>query len=151
MMDDNFRIIDLEKHDTKDIVDGHVNGNLTVIWRDWDEIIEDSPKMVYVTSVNPGEIKGPHLHTKRDSYFTCIRGSVIFVIKDKSGKYVEIESSEKNPTLIHIPKNIPSAHLNSTNQTSTILTLANVAWKPNDNEMKNITFDEYDWKKWKNI
>jgi dTDP-4-dehydrorhamnose 3,5-epimerase len=151
MMDDNFRIIDLEKHDTKDIVDGHVNGNLTVIWRDWDEIIEDSPKMVYVTSVNPGEIKGPHLHTKRDSYFTCIRGSVIFVIKDKSGKYVEIESSEKKPTLIHVPKNIPSAHLNSTNQTSTILTLANVAWKPNDDEMKNITFDEYDWKKWKNI
>ena len=70
---------------------------------------------------------------------------------DKSGKYVEIESSEKNPTLIHIPKNIPSAHLNSTNQMSTILTLANVAWKPNDDEMKNITFDEYDWKKWKNI
>jgi len=139
MMDDNFRII------------GHVNGNLTVIWRDWDEIIEDSPKMVYVTSVNPGEIKGPHLHTKRDSYFTCIRGSVIFVIKDKSGKYVEIESSEKKPTLIHVPKNIPSAHLNSTNQMSTILTLANVAWKPNDDEMKNITFDEYDWKKWKNI
>ena len=151
MMDDNFRIIDLEKHDTKDIVDGHVNGNLTVIWRDWDEIIEDSPKMVYVTSVNPGEIKGPHLHTKRDSYFTCIRGSVIFVIKDKSGKYVEIESNEKNPTLIHVPKNTPSAHLNSTNQMSTILTLANVAWKPNDDEMKNITFDEYDWKKWKNI
>jgi dTDP-4-dehydrorhamnose 3,5-epimerase len=151
MIDDSFNIIDLEKHDTKDIVDGHINGNLTVIWRDWDQIISDPPKMVYVTSVNPGEIKGPHLHTLRDSYFTCIRGSVIFVIKDKSGKYVEIESSEKNPTLIHIPKNIPSAHLNSTNQMSTILTLANVAWKPNDDEMKNITFDEYDWKKWKNI
>ena len=151
MIDDSFNIIDLEKHDTKDIVDGHINGNLTVIWRDWDQIISDPPKMVYVTSVNPGEIKGPHLHTLRDSYFTCIRGSVIFVIKDKSGKYVEIESSEKKPTLIHVPKNIPSAHLNSTNQTSTILTLANVAWKPNDDEMKNITFDEYDWKKWKNI
>jgi len=151
MIDDSFNIIDLEKHDTKDIVDGHINGNLTVIWRDWDQIISDPPKMVYVTSVNPGEIKGPHLHTLRDSYFTCIRGSVIFVIKDKSGKYVEIESSEKNPTLIHVPKNIPSAHLNSTNQMSTILTLANVAWKPNDDEMKNITFDEYDWKKWKNI
>ena len=151
MIDDSFNIIDLEKHDTKDIVDGHINGNLTVIWRDWDQIISDPPKMVYVTSVNPGEIKGPHLHTLRDSYFTCIRGSVIFVIKDKSGKYVEIESNEKNPTLIHVPKNIPSAHLNSTNQMSTILTLANVAWKPNDDEMKNITFDEYDWKKWKNI
>jgi len=29
------------------------------------------------------------------------------------------------------------------------LTLADVSWKPNDNEMKNITFNDYDWKKWK--
>ena len=86
-MSNDFHIIDLEKHETKDIVDGHVNGDLTVIWRDWDKILSDPPKMVYTTSVNPGEIKGPHLHTKRDSYFTCIRGSVIFVIKNKSGKY----------------------------------------------------------------
>ena len=53
--------------------------------------------MVYVSSVNPGEIKGPHLHTKRDSYFVCIRGKVIFVAKDEKGKYLEIESSEKKP------------------------------------------------------
>jgi len=26
--------------------------------------------------------------------------------------------------------------------------LADVAWKPNDNEMENNTFDDYDWKKW---
>jgi len=148
-MSNDFRIIDLEKHETKDIVDGHVNGNLTVIWRDWDKILLDPPKMVYSTSVNPGEIKGPHLHTKRDSYFTCIRGSVIFVIKNKSGEYIEIESSEDKPTLIHVPQNIPSAHLNPTSQISTVLTLANIAWKPNDNEMKNQIFDDYDWKKWK--
>jgi dTDP-4-dehydrorhamnose 3,5-epimerase len=32
---------------------------------------------------------------------------------------------------------------------SRILALADVAWKPNDNEMDNVTFDDYDWKKWK--
>jgi dTDP-4-dehydrorhamnose 3,5-epimerase len=32
---------------------------------------------------------------------------------------------------------------------STILTLADPAWRPNDDEMKNVTFDNYDWKKWK--
>ena len=55
---DDF-IIKLEKHNTKDIQDQHVNGSLTVIWRDWDQIIE-SHKMVYVSSVNSKEIKGPH-------------------------------------------------------------------------------------------
>ena len=35
------------------------------------------------------------------------------------------------------------------NNISKILVLADVAWKPNDNEMENITFDDYDWNKWK--
>ena len=47
--------IDLEVHKTRDIQDEHVNGELSVIWRDWDEIIKNEPKMVYVSSVNPGE------------------------------------------------------------------------------------------------
>ena len=149
MNNDTIRHIELETHQTKDISDGHVNGSLTVIWRDWDKILEVEPKMVYVSSVNPGEIKGPHLHTKRDSYFVCIRGKVIFVAKDEKGKYLEIESSEKKPVLIQIPKNFISAHINPTNEVSTILTLANPAWTPNEDEMKNVTFDDYDWNKWK--
>ena len=149
MNNDTIRHIELETHQTKDISDGHVNGSLTVIWRDWDKILEVEPKMVYVSSVNPGEIKGPHLHTKRDSYFVCIRGKVIFVAKDEKGKYLEIESSEKKPVLIQVPKNFISAHINPTNEVSTILTLANPAWTPNEDEMKNVTFDDYDWTKWK--
>ena len=105
--------------------------------------------MVYVSSVNPREIKGPHLHTKRDSYFVCIRGKVIFIAKDEKGNFLEIESSEKKPVLVQIPKNFASAHINPTNEVSTVLTLANPSWTPNDDEMKNITFDDYDWSKWK--
>jgi dTDP-4-dehydrorhamnose 3,5-epimerase len=149
LKNDTIWSIKLEKHETKDIVDQHVNGSLTVIWRDWDQILEVSPKMVYVSSVNPGEVKGPHLHLRRNSYFVCIRGKVVFVAKDLSGKYHEIESSEQEPVLIQVPKNHPSAHINITDQISTILTLADLAWRPNDNEMKNVSFDDYDWSKWK--
>jgi len=140
--------LQLEKHDTKDIHDKHINGSLTVIWRDWDEIFVNHPKMVYVTSVNPGEKKGPHLHTQRDSYFVCIRGKVIFIARNKEGKYLEIESSEENPVLVHVPPTFASAHINNSNDIATILTLADPAWKPNDDEMKNISFEDYDWKKW---
>ncbi|NDB63935.1 MAG: WxcM-like domain-containing protein, partial [Nitrosopumilaceae archaeon] len=102
MKNDTIRYVKLEKHDTKDINDGHVNGSLTVIWRDWDKILEVEPKMAYVSSVNPGETKGPHLHTKRDSYFICIRGKVVFIAKNMDGKYHEIESSEHEPVLVQI-------------------------------------------------
>ena len=139
----------LEKHPTKNIVDNHINGSLTVIWRDWDNIIKHHPKMVYVTSVNPGEIKGPHIHTKRNSYFSCIHGKVVFIIRDESGKYIEIESNSDEPTIVFVPKNFPSAHINISNDISKVLTLADIAWKQNDNEMKNIFFEDYNWTKWK--
>ena len=142
-------ITTLEKHPTKDTDDGHVNGSLTVIWRDWDKILKNEPKMVYVSSVESGEIKGPHIHTKRNSYFACIHGKVIFVVKNEKNDYIEIESSETNPVLVHVPKNVASAHVNISNDTSKILALADLAWKPNDNEMENTTFDDYDLKKWK--
>jgi len=138
----------LEIHSTKDTTDQHTNGSLTVIWRDWDKIVKYHPKMVYVSSVNSGEVKGPHVHTKRNSYFTCIRGKVVFIIREESGKYLEIESSEKKPVMVFVPKNVPSAHINTTDEAASVLTLADVSWKPNDDEMKNISFDNYDWNKW---
>lgn len=142
-------ISDLEIHDTKNVKTQKINGSLTVIWRDWDKIIKNQPKMVYVSSVNPYEIKGPHLHTKRTSYFTCIHGEVIFVIKNPDGKYMEIKSNAKKPILIKIPKMYASGHINLSNSVSRILTIADVSWKPNDNEMINVEFDDYDWTKWK--
>ena len=90
MDNEYFKIIDLEKYETKDVHDQHIHGSLTVVWRDLDNIIKDEFKMIYVTSVNPGEIKGPHLHTKRNSYFVCIHGEVIFIIQKKSGEYQEV-------------------------------------------------------------
>jgi dTDP-4-dehydrorhamnose 3,5-epimerase-like enzyme len=148
MVEEKIHFERLEKHETKNTLDQHVNGSLTVIWRDWDAKFNIVPKMIYATSVNPGEVKGPHLHTKRDSYFVCIRGKVLFVIRDLKEKYHEIESSEDNPVLIQVPKNYASAHINLSNEISTVLTIANLAWRPNDQEMKNISFTNYDWKKW---
>ena len=120
---------------------------MTVVWRDWDKIIND-PKMVYISSVEPGETKGPHIHLKRNSYFFCIRGKVVFIIKNENGEYFEIESSEEKPEIIVVPKDFPSAHVNLSSDVSRILVLADIAWKPNDNEMQNVNFDDYDWKKW---
>ena len=144
---DKIEIINLETHETKDIENKDKNGSLTLIWRDWDNIIP-KPKMVYVTSVNPGSRKGPHIHKKRTSCFVCIKGKVVFIIKDENGNYLEIESSEDHPVLVQVPKNISSAHVNLSKDDSSVLTLADIAWKPNDNEMDNVLFDDYDWSKW---
>ncbi len=148
MSKNSIKTTKLEVHETKDVNDQHVNGELTVIWRDWDKIFDFEPKMIYVSSVNKGEIKGPHLHLKRTSYFVCVKGKVMFIAKDDEGNYHEMESSEENPVLIRIPNNIASAHINLSESTSKVLTLADISWKPNDNEMVNVTFDDYNLEKW---
>lgn len=148
MIPDEIDSIKLDIHETRDINDNHVNGSLLVIWRDLDKIIPLEPKLMYITNVKPGEIKGPHLHTKRTTYFVCIKGKIVFIIKNKNGTYQEIESGEDNPVLVQVPKNIASAHINLSTDTSSVLVLADVIWRPNDNEMKNIIFDDYNWKHW---
>ena len=149
MEKEKFFAKDLEKNKTKDVVDSHINGSLTVIWRDWDKIIANHPKMVYVSSINPGEIKGPHLHKNRTSYLICIHGKVVYVIDEGNNNYKEIEVDSNKPVLICVPKGIASAHINTTSEIARVLVLADIAWKPDDNEMKNVSFSDYNWSKWK--
>jgi len=149
MDQDKIDYVNLETHETKDVMGQHVNGSLTVIWRDWDDILKNEPKMVYITTVNPGEIKGPHLHKKRTSYLFCVNGKVEIIVRDLDGKYHEIETSEKEPKLIQVPKKFASAYVNLADKPSTILVLADIAWRPDDNEMENLTFSDYNWEKWK--
>ena len=149
MEDKNFSVWDLENHQTKDITDSHINGALTVIWRDWDNLIKNHPKMVYVNSVNPGEIKGPHIHKNRTTSFSCIHGNVVLVIQDDDGKFHEIKADSDKPVLITVPNGIAVAIVNPTTEIAKVLVLADIAWRPNDDEMNNISYDNYDWNKWK--
>ena len=143
MSNKNFSVWELEKHETKDTTDSHTNGQLTVIWRDWDNIIKNHPKMVYLNSINPGEIKGPHIHRDRTSYFFCIDGSIVLIIKDEDGEFNELKADSEKPVLICIPNGVEVALVNPTLVISKVLVLADVAWKPNDSEMRNTTFENY--------
>jgi len=145
---DGFCIHDLETHTTKDILDSHVNGELTVIWRDWDKIIHN-PKMIYLNLINSNEIQGPHLHKNRTSYFYCLDGELVIIINDKKNHYHEIKLNSKKPQLVEVLNGIPAALVNISEKTSKVLVLADIAWKPDDNEMLNVKFEDYDWNKWK--
>ena len=147
-MDSGFCVHELERHQTKDTTDSHINGELTVIWRDWDGII-NAPKMVYVNSINPKQVKGPHLHENRTTYFHCIDGKIVLIIQDKKGDFHEIEADSEKPILVSVSNGIAAAIVNPSNNIAKVLVLADIAWKPNDNEMKNIKFEDYDWNKWK--
>ena len=145
---EDFSVYELETHKTKDISDLHTNGELTVIWRNWDKII-NNPEMVYLNSVNPGEVKGPHIHKNRTSYFFCLHGKMLIIIQDKDGKYHEVETTSDEPKLVCVSNGVAAAIMNPSENISKVLVLADIAWKPDDDEMINVKFEDYDFKKWK--
>ena len=97
MSDKKFSLWDLEKHETKYTLDSHINGELTVVWRDWDNLIKDHPKMVYINSIYPGEKKGPHVHKKRTTYFSCIQGKILLIAQETDGTATWISSMACTP------------------------------------------------------
>jgi dTDP-4-dehydrorhamnose 3,5-epimerase len=70
------------------------------------------------------------------------------VIQDNNGKFHEIKADSEKPVLITVPNGIAAAIVNPTTKIAKVLVLADIAWRPNDNEMKDVLFDDYDWKKY---
>ena len=68
------------------------------------------------------------------------------VVKESDGKLHEVTLDSKKPELACIPNGIAAALVNTTDHVAKVLVLADIAWKPNDNEMENVSFEEYDWK-----
>ena len=72
---------------------------------------------------------------------------MILIIQDNDGKFHEIKADSEKPVLITVSNGIAAAIVNPTTKVAQILILADIAWRPNDNEVKNVSFDDYDWEK----
>lgn len=145
----NVRLMDLELIHTKDVRDGHHNGNFIPLWRDWDKKYEHDPAMAYIATCFRGEIKGPHLHKERWSYLTVLRGKVVFIVKE-NGSYSEFVLSGDRPQTLVIPANIPQAHVNIGDEEAIILNLCNPAWHPERQDNYTGDYSDYDFSKWLN-
>ena len=95
------------------------------------------------------EIGAWSLNKNRKSFFYCIHGKMVIIIRDDDGKYHEIETDANDSRLICVANGTAAAILNPSNDISKILVLADIAWRPNDNEMENVIFNDYNWNKWK--
>ncbi len=106
---------------------------------------KEYPKQVYVTVVNVGGIKGPHLHYKRSGFFTCIHGNVKFIIKIKNSYKVFYSGEKHNFKSILIPKKVPVAIQCLGNKKAIILNMPNPAWSPKMNDEHTAEFTDYNF------
>lgn len=141
------KLIDLEQIATKDVRHGHQNGLFIPIWRNWDNIYEHEPEMVYVATCFPGELKGPHLHKQRWSYLTVIKGEVVFIVKTDKG-FQEYVLNDKKPQTLVIPAGTPQAHVNIGAADAIVMNLCNPAWHPDNQDNYTADYGDYDFTKW---
>jgi dTDP-4-dehydrorhamnose 3,5-epimerase len=141
-----IRTIPHKKFVTKN-EDGQANGFLVPLYNIHDGFFEagKNPQQVYLTTVIPGKVKGPHLHFIRTGFFTCIKGNVRVVLK-VDGLYKILFSGEDHDYLsIEIPTGVPAAVQCLGNEEAYILNMPNPAWTPDMNDEHNADFSDFDF------
>src|SRR5262249_22747652 len=78
--------------------DGTPNGFLVPLFNTHDKFFVPGkePQQVYLTTILPGKIKGPHLHFVRTGFFTCIKGNVRVVLKIDNAYKVFFSGEDHN-------------------------------------------------------
>ena len=141
-----IRTIPHKKFVTKN-EDGQANGFLVPLYNIHDGFFEagKNPQQVYLTTVIPGKVKGPHLHFIRTGFFTCIKGNVRVVLK-VDGLYKILFSGEDHDYLsIEIPTGVPAAVQCLGNEEAYILNMPNPAWTPDMNDEHTADFSDFDF------
>lgn len=128
---------------------GIVNGFLVPIYNLKEGFFkkDEEPQQVYLTSVLPNIIKGPHLHFIRRGFFTCIKGNVRVVLKIE-GEYKEFYSGQDYEyRSIEIPTGIPAAIQCLGTDEALILNMPFPAWTPDMKDEYSADFDDFDFTK----
>jgi len=121
------------------------NGFLVPIFNVHDKLIQEAqhPKQLYLTTVIPGEVKGPHLHMKRWQLYTCIKGNVRIVARVQN-RYEEFFSGEDHGfATVQVPAGIPSAIINEGKEEAYVLNMPSPAWHVDDQDEHEVSFDDY--------
>jgi dTDP-4-dehydrorhamnose 3,5-epimerase len=142
----SIRTLTHKKFVTKDD-EGHPNGILVPIYNIHDGFFAPGkePQQVYMTSVIPGTLKGPHLHYIRTGCFTCIKGNVRIVMKVE-GKYEIFFSGENHDYLsVEVPTGVPAVIQAMGDEEAYILNMPNPAWTPEMNDEHSADFSDFDF------
>lgn len=110
---------------------GFYNGWLLPLWHvDDDELIEQ----VYLTVIEDGMAKGPHLHLRRRGRFTCVKGNVL-VVTLQEGSYHEFWSGEEHGfAVVRVPLGVPAALYNQGDELAYVLNMPSPPWRVGDED-----------------
>ena len=126
---------------------GETNGFLVPIYNIHDGFFAEGrePQQVYMTTILPGTIKGPHLHFIRTGFFTCITGNVRVVLKTEDGYRVFFSGEDHDYLSIEVPTGTPAAVQALGDEEAYLLNMPNPAWTPDMNDEHTADFSDFDF------
>jgi len=137
-----------EKYLTKD-KNNQQNGFLIPIYNINEDFFPkgSEPQQVYLTVIEPGKIKGPHLHYIRNGCFTCIKGNARFVLKSEGQYKIFYSGEEHNFCSVIVPKGVAAALQNIGEEDAYVINMPSPAWTPTMNDEYTSDFSDFDFKK----
>lgn len=110
---------------------GNYNGFVLPIWNAaYDDY---RPEQAYITAIEPGCVKGPHLHMKRRGAFTVIRG-IVKIVTRVNGEYTEHHCSWMDPKTVYVEPGTPAALYSLDDETALVLNMPTPPWKADDQD-----------------
>lgn len=117
-------------YDTKDRT-GKPNGRIIRVWEDGEAVLGYGPKQVYITTLLPGAVKGPHLHRKRDSLFCCVAGGPVAL---KVGESTFASGGAHGPLSVYVRAGTSCALHNFGNDEALVVNVSSGKYDPADDE-----------------
>jgi len=142
----SIRTIEHKKYLTKND-DGSTNGFLVPLYNIHDQFFATGkdPQQVYLTTVLPGNVKGPHLHFIRTGFFTCIKGNVRVVLKVDNEYQVFFSGEDHEYRSIEVPTGVPAAVQCLGDEEAYMLNMPNPAWTPDMDDEHSADFSDFDF------
>jgi hypothetical protein len=127
--------------------DGSSNGYLVPLYNINDNFFEKGkePQQVYLTVIDSGKIKGPHLHYIRTGCFTCIKGNARFILKTEKGYEVFYSGEDYEYQSVIVPTGTPAALQNIGDVQAYVLNMPNPAWTPSMADEYSADFSDFDF------
>lgn len=123
--------------------DGEYNGWLLPIWNATES--DYRPDQLYLTVVNPGCVKGPHLHLKRAGRFVCVKGNVKIVTRtlDAYTEHFTGDEVTNGFQVVSVPPGVAAAIYNVGDVPAYVLNMPTPAWTPEDQDDNPVIDWEY--------
>jgi len=113
--------------------DGLRNGFVLTLWNSHED--DWQPEQVYVTVIEPGCSKGPHLHKVRHGRFVCIAGNVRVRLRREDGRYEQhVSGDDHQHAMIEVPPGVAAELINDSYRNAIVINMPNPAWRADDQD-----------------